>query len=211
MKTFKYIFLLPLFFSCKTYVKIQPSIKNDVEAYAQKIKYDIKSNDIAFLISYKEDTLNKAMLIPSHITIKLINDSLKTTLPKEDEGQFDFLFCKAEINNNALLINIASSDFTQQIQQLLAFPNISVIYTENDKYDKVYKRLISDKPQKTISMPVQVCSFIINDKSFAAGKTIYGKAILKSGVYYVKDVHFSSGYLKKRIYMEYLFKAAISN
>ncbi len=222
-----FCFYVGLLTSCKTVLNVQPSVKDVFFNYAQKLGSSVDSfnnGNLGLLLQYKEDTLNRNMLVQSKVKIEDIsifaasNDSSQTkslkaiedTITKSSQMPFALLFCKAKNINDTLILSLLLP-FNQKVEYKITKKNVKAWYQESYKNENIVKVSINDPFKNHVEVDMLEQQVIVNDNDFLTGKTIYGRGHFTSHAYYVKDSGFKGGYLKKQIFMEYLFHVKISD
>ncbi len=115
------------------------------------------------------------------------------------------LFISSILQSDSLHINLPWI-FEPAIESILTPHSVVAVYKEYLKYDSVFRINLNEAKQSLIRVPINIVSFTISDTSFRKDINMYGEAEMRTLPYYVDDMNFTSGYLKKQMHLKFVFK-----
>ncbi len=87
--------------------------------------------------------------------------------------------------------------------------NIVTTYEEYYKRDTVLRMSLENSKTQQLSIPVKTIYFKINTSAYLPGNIVFGEVEFITKPYYLDDVGFKKGFIKKQLHCKYVFKAVI--
>lgn len=181
-----------------------------------KSKRKTFENGIAFLLTYKTDTLNYSeYIVPVYDStssvIAVSGETEDTSDKQQEQPKYNFwLASEASYLNDTLGIGVFSGFFSGMSFSLKIYGE--KCYGEFGEYadnNSVYKFNISDSPASVIQIPAQLTNVCLSKIPIKTGDFFYGIATLTTNPFYEIDSNFKKGYLHKKYSITFIFRCKL--
>jgi hypothetical protein len=228
-------FCILLFISLNSFgqVIIDSSVKNSYEQAFKKVVADFpeapglfdnlsKSGKEYSLMGYKlytqykTDTLNKKDCYCSTGSLEISDYDPKTgkSIPpakyKYSDGNNTFIpgLMVALLKGDSVHIADIMA-FEPVIHTTIAGNTLTALYVDYRKSDSIFRTNPDQPKSDRIQLPMKVIRARLSDNKLIPGNTIYGEVELETPDFYEDNSLFSSGYIRKRLHVKYVFKSKI--
>ena len=173
----------------KSYNQLSPKAKNG---------FPYSPLTIAVVTLHDIDTLNK--------------DQVKPDAYFYQEEKYPIMFCEGGFVSDTMGIVLYSGvaqDSRLYIAHLIIHDTVKSEYDQWEEYDTTFRTSLQQEKTNDLTLPFTTNKFVLNDKKFVVGKTIYGYADIISEPYYKDDESFKTGYIARRLHFRYYFKFVV--
>ncbi len=224
-----FLMLLLTGMQCMSQVTVDPGV---IKKYERAVKRVPKEYAVMFttkegqkfgfgIFTFQEtDTLNRNEFIPrmGRVEITSIDDKVINAKKNQKKANGDLysngsntcfpLFMAAIVKDDTLHTRLPWV-FEPAIETDITPHSVTAVLKEYLKYDSVFRTSLNEPKQSSIRIPMNISNFTISDTVFREGGTIYGEAEMKTLPYYVDDMNFTTGYIKKQMHYKYVFRLEI--
>lgn len=170
------------------------------------------SKGIVLCTALIDDTLNMKDLLPRDNSIRIFDMDGKETLiePEKMPDLFPmdifYSFRKDTLNIEVSTIFMSK----EKISHKIIGNKVETTYNEYYKQDSILKADSSATKTNDLTIPATTIKFVLSDRIFSEGKTIYGEAeIITADFLYLNAFDFKNEILKHRYHYKYYFKIRI--
>ena len=170
------------------------------------------SKGIVLCTALIDDTLNMKDLLPRDNSIRIFDMDGKETLiePEKMPDLFpmDIFY---SFRKDTLNIEVSTMFMSKEkISHKIIGNKVETTYNEYYKQDSILKADSSATKTNDLTIPAKTIKFVLSDKIFSEGKTIYGEAeIITADFLYLNAFDFKNEILKHRYHYKYYFKFRI--
>lgn len=223
--------LLILFFSFflnRTFgqIIVDPSLKKQYDNAYKKLpikeRESIEKIQNELLHSYKKSPRDYKKLFPytplniAVVTLHSIDTLNKNQLKSKSylyhAEKYSIMFCEGGFVSDTLGIVLypgVALDSRLDIAHLIIHDTVKSEYDQWEEYDTIFRISLEKEKTNDLTLPFISNKFVLSDKKFIIGKTIYGYADIISEPYYKDDYSFKNGYIAQRLHFRYYFKFVV--
>ncbi len=188
------------------YKKLSPEFQKIAEDVEKDAGY---SGSIVLCTAFIDDTLNLTDLKPKDKRIKIYDvngkqvEDLNETMP----GVFSMLISNS-LKSDTLNIEVIPWVMSEQtIRHKIIGRSVTTTYEEFYKEDNILRANESAPITNDLIVPATTVKFILSDKIFTEGKTIYGQAdVITKDFLFEAAPDFKYHIMKHRFHFKYYFK-----
>jgi len=205
-------------------ITFDSTLSNKYDSVYQMLVPDFKSfvfyqeHEVGFLggivlcSAFIDDTLNMKDQLPRDNSIRIFDMDGKETLfePEQMPDLFPMLIFNW-LQKDTLNIEVTSGYMSREkISHKIIGNQVETTYNEYYKQDSILKADSSATKTNDLTIPATTIKFVLSDKIFSEGKTIYGEAeIITAAFLNLNAFGFKNEILKHRYHFKYYFKIRI--
>ncbi len=159
-----------------------------------------------------DDTLNMKDLLPRDNSIRIFDmDGKETRIEPEKIPDLFPMFIFNSLQKDTLNIKVTTMFMSSEtITHKIIGTQVKTTYNEYYKQDSILKANSAATKTNDLTIPARTIKFVLSDKIFSEGKTIYGEAeIITADFLYLNAFNFKNETLKHRYHYKYYFKFRI--
>lgn len=226
MRTLLTIFSILIFAKSFGQITIDPTVKKQYDSAYKKLpikeRQSIEKLQNELLKSYNQlSPKAKQYVSYSPLTVAVVTlhhiDTLNKDQVKSDayfyqEEKYQIMFCEGGIISDTFGIVLypgVAQDSRLNIAHLIINDTVKSEYDQWEEYDTTFRTNLQEEKTNDLTLPFTTSKFVLSDKKFVIGKTIYGYADIISEPYYKDDESFKTGYIVRRLHFRYYFKFVV--
>jgi hypothetical protein len=169
------------------------------------------SKGIVLCTALIDDTLNIKDLIPLDISGIFDTDGKEIEIKSEKMPDLFPMDIFYSLRKDTLNIEVSTMFMPKEkISHKIIGNKVETTYNEYYKQDSILKADSSATKTNDLTIPATTIKFVLSDKIFSEGKTIYGEAeIITADFLYLNAFGFKNEILKHRYHFKYYFKIRI--
>jgi hypothetical protein len=167
---------------------------------------------IVLCSAFIDDTLNMKDLLPRDNSIRIFDmDGNETLIEPEKMPDLFPMLIFDWLQKDTLNIEVTPWYMSKEtISHKIIGDQVETTYNEYYKQDSILKADSSASKTNDLTIPATTIKFVLSDKIFSEGKTIYGEAeIITADFLYLNAFGFKNEILKHRYHFKYYFKIRI--
>lgn len=171
--------------------------------------YNKSSKKYKELVSYTPLNIG---VITLHSIDTLNKSQLKANTYLYPAEKYTELFCEAALMSDSLGVVIypgVAQNSGIDITHLIINNSVQTEYHQWIKYDTCFRTDLKEEKTNNLTLKFTTNKFVISDKNFTVGKTIYGYADITSKPYFQDETSFINGYIERRLHFRYYFKFVV--
>ena len=220
VKTMLAFLLCVVFTNAVAQITVDPTVRNRYDSAYKRLPANVRRNiQRSFKppkqFSTKEiDGLNSPSfaVVTLHQVDTLNKSQLKGNRYFGHVEKYQIMVCEAAFASDTLGIVLYAGiglDSKISIAHLIVHDTVKSEYEQWEEYDTSFRTDLHMPKTNDVTVSFVNIKFVLSDKRFVDGKTIYGFADIISEPYYQDDEKFSSGYISKRLHFRYYFKFVV--